>query len=67
MTFPLTREQASAAARRRVAMMREIRDSRVQDLIMIGGLEVDQREAAQRIGVSERTIRYYRAGLRRRG
>ena len=66
MTFPLTSARASAAARRRVAAMREIRDSRLEDLIMIGGLAADQHEAARRIGVSERTIRYYRAELRRR-
>jgi hypothetical protein len=55
-----------AAARRQTELLREQRESHIEDLVAIGGLKVGTAEAARRIGVCERTIRYYRAELRRR-
>jgi hypothetical protein len=58
----VTPAQAAAMARRR---WQDIKASRVEDYLFIGGLRVPARIAAERVGVTPRTIERYKAQLRR--
>jgi transposase len=60
----VTRREASALG---VARWRQIREDRIEDYLFTGGHRMPARAAAQRLGVSERTIERYRRELRQRG
>lgn len=49
------------------AAFAEIKRSRIEDYLHIGGHHMSAREAAERVGVSPRTINRYRRELRQRG
>lgn len=57
----MTREEAAAYGRR---VWTEIRASRIDDYLFIGGDRMSAAEAARRVGVSPRTVVRYRATLR---
>ena len=59
----MTRDEAAAYGRQ---VWSEIRASRIQDYLWIGGDQMSAREAARRVGVTQRTIVRYRATLRAR-
>jgi predicted DNA-binding transcriptional regulator YafY len=57
----MTRDEAAAYGR---SVWSEIRASRIQDYLWIGGDRMSASEAARRVGVTQRTIVRYRATLR---
>jgi len=57
----VTKAEASQLARRRWL---DIKAGRVEDYLFIGGPRVTARTAADRIGVTKRTIERYRRELR---
>jgi hypothetical protein len=63
MTFP----DPHAGSRGRVAQRRREQESRIADLLAIGGLAASTDEAARRIGVDPTAIRRYKRILRSRG
>jgi DNA-binding CsgD family transcriptional regulator len=46
--------------------MRLMQESHIEDYLFIGGDQMPAQDAAQRLGLSERTVYRYRAILRRR-
>lgn len=54
--------QTAPATRARTA----IKQSRIEDYLLINGPYLPARDAARRLGVTKRTIERYRAELRRR-
>jgi predicted DNA-binding transcriptional regulator YafY len=57
----MTRDEAAAYGR---SVWSEIRASRIEDYLWIGGDRMSASQAARRIGVSQRTVVRYRATLR---
>ena len=68
MEWPRSDLQAAqsrrAAALGRAAQSRA-RNGRVEDYLFIGGTRLCAREAAERLGVTTRTIQRYKAAIRR--
>lgn len=58
----MTREEAAALGR---SAWEDIKRSRMDDYLHIGGDRIPAREAARRLGVSARTVNRYRAELRK--
>jgi hypothetical protein len=60
----VTKAEASQLARRRWL---DIKESRIEDYLFIGGPRLTSRAAAERLGVTKRTIERYKAELRGSG